>query len=393
MDLKKRASNGVWYVHYRDAAGDRQRTSCETKDYTLAQLKAAEIVREALMDAAPADVRQKAADQLTVGDLLRTCWNGHWSTQKSSSETKTRVFRLVRDIGHWPLSMVTFARVEATLNAMTSKGASVLLSNATKNRYVSILSKAFDYARERNDALPMPKFPSWEEDNIKERFVSRAEEATIETWFKENTAPADGQRQYLWDLFVVLIDSGMRCAEATEKMSPQTLVRSTNGTLRVHLQHGTTKSKKPRMVPLTKRAEAAALRMVASPWHGRTSSSNLGKQWANVMEKLGPSYADVTLHILRHTCASRLMGGKVPDGKGGFVKMREWDVAKWLGHSNLKTTERYAHLADDALDDGLSVLETDPQAVVPSDPAPVPALEAHPLASGTAERPKLYAIK
>ena len=59
---------------------------------------------------------------------------------------------------------------------------------------------------------------------------------------------------------------------------------------------------------------------------------------------------DVTLHILRHTCASRL----VQRGVSIYV------VSKWLGHSSVKVTERYAKLAPDSLAGALSALEGKP---------------------------------
>ena len=47
---------------------------------------------------------------------------------------------------------------------------------------------------------------------------------------------------------------------------------------------------------------------------------------------------EVTLHVLRHTCASRLVQRSVPI----------YTVSKWLGHSSVKVTERYAKLAPES---------------------------------------------
>ena len=54
-----------------------------------------------------------------------------------------------------------------------------------------------------------------------------------------------------------------------------------------------------------------------------------------------------TPHILRHTCASRLVQAGV----------NLQTVCEWLGHSSIDMTMRYAHLAPDHLQDALSVLE------------------------------------
>jgi integrase len=52
-------------------------------------------------------------------------------------------------------------------------------------------------------------------------------------------------------------------------------------------------------------------------------------------------------HILRHTCASRLMQAGVP--------MPE--VQKWLGHSSISETMRYSHLAPDSIFNAVLALE------------------------------------
>ena len=55
----------------------------------------------------------------------------------------------------------------------------------------------------------------------------------------------------------------------------------------------------------------------------------------------------VVPHILRHTCASRLV-------RGGIDIRR---VQMWLGHQTLQMTMRYAHLATNDLDSCVKVLE------------------------------------
>ncbi|TGR70319.1 site-specific integrase, partial [Mesorhizobium sp. M2D.F.Ca.ET.223.01.1.1] len=55
----------------------------------------------------------------------------------------------------------------------------------------------------------------------------------------------------------------------------------------------------------------------------------------------------VVPHILRHTCASRLV-------QGGIDIRR---VQMWLGHQTLSMTMRYAHLATNDLDGCVTVLE------------------------------------
>jgi integrase len=68
-------------------------------------------------------------------------------------------------------------------------------------------------------------------------------------------------------------------------------------------------------------------------------------RWEDAIQKLGwhqtnnPRLKGWRFHDLRHTCASWLVMADVPMSK----------VAKILGHKELKTTQRYAHLADSSL--------------------------------------------
>ena len=55
----------------------------------------------------------------------------------------------------------------------------------------------------------------------------------------------------------------------------------------------------------------------------------------------------VVPHVLRHTCASRLV-------QGGIDIRR---VQMWLGHQTLQMTMRYVHLATHDLDSCLAVIE------------------------------------
>lgn len=64
---------------------------------------------------------------------------------------------------------------------------------------------------------------------------------------------------------------------------------------------------------------------------------NLQKPWRRIRERA--SLNDVRIHDLRHTYASVAM----KDGIDPFT------LKEILGHKNLTTTLRYAHLADDAV--------------------------------------------
>ena len=98
-----------------------------------------------------------------------------------------------------------------------------------------------------------------------------------------------------------------------------------------------TKTEKDRIVPLTDRARNAFLKSKQNgdprPF-GKMHSSDLSKAVRKAADHLG--YHDVVLYTMRHTCASRLVQ------RGADL----YRVMKWMGHTNIKTTQRYAKLVD-----------------------------------------------
>lgn len=354
MELKLR--NGVYAVHFYDSTGKRVRKSCGTSDLTTAQLKAVQIVRDTLaagdgLDALGNEARVSALGLITLGEMLRATWVSRWSAQDSARSIRLRIGRIVGDIGHLTWDQLTYKRLKEYGEGLTNANAStqvIAASPATRNRYMSLISTAMHEARRENGSLVLPEFPSWSEDNQKDRYLSDEEEQKILAFFQAMDLVGKDSRSdydYMHALFVVLVDTGMRANEALSVLKRDRVFPTLALPEYVTLPHGTTKSGKGRSVPLTVRAKAAVQKLLAHPTHGTLSSLNAGKRWSNIMDRLG--IEDVTLHTLRHTCASRL----VQRGVDLYV------VCSWLGHSSIKVTERYAHLAPKNVLSAVSVLE------------------------------------
>lgn len=76
--------------------------------------------------------------------------------------------------------------------------------------------------------------------------------------------------------------------------------------------------------------------MFANPKTGKPFVS-IFSSWDSARKRAG--LADVRIHDLRHSFASFLVNG----GRSLY------EVQKILGHTQIKTTQRYAHLANDTL--------------------------------------------
>lgn len=198
---------------------------------------------------------------------------------------------------------------------------------ATINRKLAAISKLLTFAEQRGLISAAPSAPREEEPKGRIRFLTQDEEASALAMLE--VLGEHDVRQ----LVCFLLDTGARVSEALALTAAdyQLDVAVPSVTFWV------TKGGEARTVPLTPRAVEALRhfdRRGNGPvigleyWHVRTT-------WDKARSRLGAAYADVTIHVLRHTCCSRLV-------QAG-VDLRR--VQLWMGHADIKTTLRYAHLA------------------------------------------------
>lgn len=150
----------------------------------------------------------------------------------------------------------------------------------------------------------------------------------------------------LRDYIVVAIDTGFRRGELLDFE-----VRDFNNGM-MHLHADGTKTEEARSVPVTKRVqEIIARRGNYTKLFPALTIPILRYQWDLLKDHLGMTEdKQFVVHTLRHTCASRLVQRGVPLSI----------VQKWMGHKNINTTLRYAHLAPDSLLQAKEALEVIP---------------------------------
>ncbi len=168
-------------------------------------------------------------------------------------------------------------------------------------------------------------------------------------------------RPHLRDLIAFAVDTGARRGEALGLEWPEVDLNADRP--RVHFLD--TKTGVPRGVPLPNRCSdmLKAKRELAIELVGE-AVGRVFVLWREARWELVPfddpkkSFrtareaadlgSDATFHVPRHTYASRLVQRGVP----------LYDVAKLLGHSSIRMTERYAHLAPEGLDRAVQMLDT-----------------------------------
>lgn len=335
----------IWWVDFRPLDGKRRRLSTGESDKTKAQLRAADIVRS-FTAASNSTHGSTYSAARTLGEHLESHYVSHWTNGKGRVVMRCMIDLLKREVGYWPIDKITYRQLKDYGDGLVRDGK----AHATVNRRMSAISTALHEARRNDELAALPEMPHYRENNLKERYMSLAEEADVfarlDKLAQVDALKGEGDYIYMAALAPFLIETGFRFSEAFKFT-----VDGTQACLA-----GDTKTDKARRVPMTIRAQAAAQIMLAHPWHKERLTDKQRWAWAEhrwgiVTEAAG--CRDVTLHILRHTCASRL----VQRGINLYV------VSKWLGHSSVRTTERYAHLAPDTLTQALSALERGPVAV------------------------------
>ena len=208
-------------------------------------------------------------------------------------------------------------------------------SNATINRKMAALAKLLRKAHKMGEIYNLPEFVRQKERVGRIRFLEYEEE-------KRLFAAIQKRCENSFRLCVFLVDTGCRLGEA--------IGLTWNDIQDRRVTFWLTKSSRSRTVPLTRRARKASHvphERLKGPFSMLTQV-RFRQIWNEAKIEVGLGADDqVVPHILRHTCASRLV-------RGGIDIRR---VQMWLGHQTLQMTMRYAHLATHDLDSCVKVLE------------------------------------
>jgi integrase len=336
--LEVRSSGGkTFYQRYTDERGrERQYKIGPADALTLEQArrKARVILAQALLGTDPQDKRKELRSIPTLAALVRERYLPHVKAYKRSwctDETVLRIHILPR-LGSMHVDEIAGTAIADLLTDMRDRG----YASGTTNRVLILLRYIFNLARKWKIAgvRENPTFGlSTAPDVQRDRFLTPEETQRLIA-----SINVDENRVAAQAIMLLLLTGGRRNEITHAKWE---YIDWAKRTLLVPIS----KTGRPRSIALNGQA-LALLRSIApvpgnpyifpSPVTGRPSAS-LHFPWARIRERA--LLDDVRLHDLRHSFASFL----VNKGISLYV------VQGLLGHTQPRTTQRYAHLSQDTL--------------------------------------------
>ena len=360
-----RGGGRAFTLDYRYAGRQRRMTFARWPEWgvTAARARAKELRREIDAGGDPLSARDALREAPRVSDLIARYVEVHMPHLAALNAADQRSM-MVKFIGPaWGKMLVT---------EVSSYDVELLLTKIAEGRARPAKKKPNNRARKLQGAKPTPVRANRVGEVIRKMFAYAVK------WGWRDDNPAMGFRRrmetprerYLSQDEIARLAAALDMAEDDRASGIIRLCMLTGarvGEVRqarfedFNLEHlswtkpaTTTKQRRVHRVPISD--EAAAIvrqRRLAvakrSPWlfPGDTPGQpvqEIRRFWARIQKEVG--IEDVRIHDLRHTFASLLVSG------GASLEM----IGKLLGHSQMQTTQRYAHLMDSPLRAGVGAV-------------------------------------
>ena len=290
----------------------------------------------------------------------RSRWDTHIKTAKFADWAMRRIQQ--KDIDKWIRALMRTKATQVTREGEkghTRKKADRAVSRGTVVHCRNLLSLCFDAAVLEGKikfnpcrGVRVPRVDEVIEDSEAWAYLV-PEEITRLFEAIEKTKRRDFYRA----LYAVAIYGGLRKGEILGLRWENVTLDGPNPELRVRYSYnGPPKTKvSRRTVPLLPPLKAALERwrrfggvvratgLVFPNAKGGCYGKSYDAAWETRWRSKAKIRPHVRFHDLRHTCASHLIMGT------WFDALKPVEVMPWMGHSDLKTTMRYAHLAPDWL--------------------------------------------
>ncbi|NCD35270.1 MAG: site-specific integrase [Spartobacteria bacterium] len=340
----RKTGTATYYLRYRDKNGKIRQIRIgtpETISVENARSTAQALKSQAVIGFDPRAEQNKLKVMPTFKDFASNQYLAYVKTYKRSWELDQKIIeqRLLRLWGHRQMHSFVPSDLLAIQNSLISGG----LKAGTVNRYMALVKHIFNMAEkwEVIDKAPTRATGNVYDPAHKERFL------TEEEMHRLLTALSQSDRPVIPEIIEFLLLTGARKKEVTHLPWSEINLDKALWTLPMERN----KAKKVKVVPLSTGALAVLERQRGKHPVYVFPNPDTGKPilqlhwtWDKIRKEAG--LADVRIHDLRHSFASFL----VNSGRSLY------EVQKLLGHAQISTTQRYAHLSDETLLDAAETL-------------------------------------
>ena len=276
-------------------------------------------------------------DKKTLSWATERLYHEDWKDCKTDS-SYNKAWKLIEMIGDKLLTDLSNETVHEIKDKCQAQG----LTQATTNRYLAVLGKITNVARDR-----------WEIEGVRKLQLRKTTEHPRKTYcteieyhtIKTNMPPIQLYR----DIVTLLWETGGRLSEIVKLTKRELDLDARLITLGEHRS----KSNKKRQIVLSKTAHQVLLKYVDGI-HGLRANSRIFdirpdtimENWRKARIRAGILDNEKSLHSLRHGFAMRLYQ------KGVNI----YTIQKLLGHSSITTTQRYLHMDLDKMFEAIDQL-------------------------------------
>jgi integrase len=333
MAVYKRGAKGVFYMNF---TVNGTRVFKSTGKYTKKEARQAEAnEKQKIMNVVQMTPQERNGNML-LEDAAKQVHESKWKNNKDTHGPKARCKRIVELIGNIPISNIDDDVIADLNKKLDATG----ITSCTVNRYLATLKTLLRYKRQQWDHIKLRKSRKG-----RIRVISEAEELKVVKLLRETI---HSKRRWFYydvaDLVEVLVDTGCRLSEVLDVKYDD--INFETNLISIWINKGD----RPRSIPMTRR--------VKSIFERRQSGNPIkpfaltiyqaDKAWEWVRKEIGyKDDSEFVIHALRHTTASRLVN------KGIDL----YTVKEWLGHADITTTQKYAHLSPQKLAHAATVLE------------------------------------
>jgi len=251
-------------------------------------------------------------------------------THRQRSLAQCRVFTDFGDTASRPLRQFLASDLDDFADHLIAQGK----SEATVNRYLASVSKVFNHAMSKRVIGHAPKPNFFKEQSERVRYFDQHEIDQMLSFFD------DRGDWWMRDMVFLALKTGMRKGEIVALGQGRASITPCGEW--IELPADVTKTSKARMVAIAHKDTSAAAQRLASGLAGEYTDKRFEYRWGLLKREYARNDDTYVFHVTRHTAASRM---------ANELAVPTVTIAEALGHSSLKTTQKYVHAKPDTLAD------------------------------------------